>query len=232
MQPRCRRQSTATAAARSATEPADAAGCASPRAPARRSGPCSRAGARACRAARASMRSTARPNASGWRASTATMIERGHRARSRRAAPPAFTVCVDRRVDAGHPGVEEQDERAEEQQHGDEVEQAFEDNGREGRGDRQALAARQQIRPQHFADPRGQHGIGGKADDRGAERDAETRGPDRLQQVDASAARGARRCSAVVTSASASDQGSARDGSRARRRRGSPAGGTSATARW
>ena len=84
-----------------------------------------------------------------------------------RASPPSFTV----RNCAGSPdpGRRTPDEPRKEQQHRDQIEQALEDNRRERRRRIQPLTAREQVRPQHFADTARQQKRGGKADNRGLE---------------------------------------------------------------
>ena len=75
------------------------------------------------------------------------------------------------------------DIQRQQREHGDQVEHALHDDGRERRRYLQPFLPRQQIRPQHVAGAGRQHAERRKPDDRRPERGSEPRRPDRVKQV-------------------------------------------------
>ena len=179
---RYRPRSTARAETTARARRAAGAAAASPPVPARTSRR-SRATIWASRAGSTrSMRRASRPRRSGCPASAKNTADPASAATGRRETAQLDTGKLRRiaRDDAGRRG---QHEPRKQQQHRDEVEQALEDDRRKRRRRVEALAARQQVRPDHFAGARRQQKPGGKADDRGPERGAEARRADRREQI-------------------------------------------------
>ena len=161
----------------------------------------------ATRAARRGVFSDAKPSRKVWamrRAARAPALRQDPEERSRRAArsPPRHTTANratrtapsgDGRGDPADPPGRERahgrrvrpDERqSEERQLGEGVEHALEEDRGEQRGEGETALAGEHRRPEDFAGPRREHGVGREADGRGPKRGVERNAPDRAQDPD------------------------------------------------